>query len=41
MTQTLDEAVQLGEYGGPDTLHIVELPIPVAGPGEVVPDQAL
>lgn len=35
MTEALNRAVQLGEYGGPDALRIVDLPMPVAGPGEV------
>ena len=35
MTEALNRAVQLGEYGGPEALRVVELPMPVAGPGEV------
>jgi NADPH:quinone reductase-like Zn-dependent oxidoreductase len=35
MTEALNRVVQLGEYGGPEFLRIVDLPTPVAGPGEV------
>ena len=35
MTEAHNRAVQLREYGGPEALSIVELPMPVAGPGEV------
>jgi NADPH2:quinone reductase len=30
------KAVQLSQFGAPDVLEIVELPIPIPGPGEVV-----
>jgi NADPH:quinone reductase len=35
MSQSSNRAVQLHEYGGPETLRVVELPMPKPGPGEV------
>ena len=32
---TINRAMQLAEYGGPECLRIVDLPIPTPGPGEV------
>ena len=30
------KAVQLGRFGGPEVLQLVDVPAPVAGPGELV-----
>ena len=35
MSDSINRAVQLEDYGGPDCLRVVELPMPTAGPGEV------
>ena len=35
MAEPLNRAVELGAYGGPEALRIVDLPLPTAGPGEV------
>lgn len=36
MAERLNRVVQLGEYGGPEHLRIVDLPMPTAGKGEVL-----
>ena len=35
MAERLNRVVQLTEYGGPEQLQIIDLPMPKAGPGEV------
>jgi NADPH:quinone reductase-like Zn-dependent oxidoreductase len=35
MAQPLNRAVLLSEYGGPEGLRVVDIPMPTAGPGEV------
>lgn len=35
MGEPLNRAVQLGQYGGPEFLHVVDVPCPTAGVGEV------
>ena len=35
MAEPHNRVVQLSEYGGPEALRIVDLPMPMAGPGEV------
>lgn len=35
MAELLNRAVELQAYGGAEALHVVDLPLPTAGPGEV------
>lgn len=35
MPEPLNRAVQLGHYGGPELLRVVDIPMPTAGPGQV------
>ena len=35
MKESLNKAVQLERYGGPESLHVTAVPMPTAGPGEV------
>lgn len=35
MNALRNRAIQLGRYGGPEELQVVEIPLPTAGPGEV------
>lgn len=35
MAEPLNKAVQLEHYGGPESLHVTDVPMPRAGPGEV------
>src|SRR5690348_16199873 len=35
MAHALNQAVQLSDYGGPERLHVIDAPLPTAGPGEV------
>ena len=35
MTESLNRAVQLEHYGGPESLHVTAIPMPTVGPGQV------
>lgn len=35
MAEAVNRVVQLGEYGGPEALRVIDLPMPTAGRGEV------